>query len=465
MILKRFYLKCLSHGSYLLADDESREAALVDPQRDVGGYLEILRQEGLRLKYILETHVHADFVSGHWELAGRTGAEVVFGEKAQSPRPHRKVRDGETLMLGRSVAIEVLETPGHTPESVCYLVRDREDRDAPPTLFSGDTLFVGDVGRPDLLGSRMPAADLASRLYDSLERKLKTLPDDTRVYPAHGAGSACGKQIGDAEFTTIGEEKARNEAMKAPDRETFIRMVTSDLPDAPEYFSEDARLNLEGVGHLDDVLGKLVPLSPAVVMAAQERGTVILDTRSPADFAWMTLQGALNIGLDGQFAPWLGTLLKREDPIILIAEPGREEEAAIRCGRIGFENLRGYLEGGIARWFSLGFPVARYERISPLAAAGASRAGEILLDVRNPAETRDGTAPGAIRIPLGRLSGRLQELDRNTRIVAYCAGGYRSAMAVGLLRRAGFVGVRDMDGGFQAWRAAGLPVAKEATLA
>ena len=261
MILKKFYLKCLSHGSYFLADEDSREAAIIDPQRDVDQYLSIIKEEGYQLKYILETHVHADFISGHWDLAQVTGAEVVFGALTKAKRPFLKVRDGDILKLGKSISIQVLETPGHTPESVCYLAHNLKDLQSAPTFFSGDTLFVGDVGRPDLLGTKMPASELAEMLFKTIENKIKTLPDDTKVYPAHGAGSACGKKIGDAEFTTIGAEKKSNYALQAIDKETFIHLVTSDLPTAPGYFSEDVRLNLEGMRSLKDVVQELHALS------------------------------------------------------------------------------------------------------------------------------------------------------------------------------------------------------------
>lgn len=456
MVLKKFYLKCLSHGSYFLADEESREAAIIDPQRDIDQYLSLLAAEGFHLKYILETHVHADFISGHWDLAAKTGAEVVYGAKAMALRPHRKVKDGDELRLGNGVSIRVLETPGHTPESVCYLVRDIHDPESAASLFSGDTLFVGDVGRPDLLGARMPAEELASLLYDTVERKLKTLPDATRVYPAHGAGSACGKHIGDAEFTTIGAEKRGNEALKTKDRAAFIRLVTSDLPDAPAYFAEDARLNLEGLRPLDVVLAGLVGLSPDSVLTEISRGAWVLDTRAPAIFAQGSLPGAINIGLDGQFAPWVGALLRRDTPLIILAEDGREVEAAMRCGRIGYENIRGFLKGGIQAWISQGLPTHSYARLSPAEILQPS--SHTLLDVRSPAERSLGSIPGAFGIPLAQLSHRLETVDRTRPIDVYCGSGYRSAMAVSLLRKAGYAEVRDLEGGFTAYQAAGLPI-------
>jgi glyoxylase-like metal-dependent hydrolase (beta-lactamase superfamily II)/rhodanese-related sulfurtransferase len=468
MILKKYYLKCLSHGSYFLADEESREAAIVDPQRDIDQYLAILTEEGFRLKYVLETHVHADFVSGHWELAAKTGAEVVYGAKAMATLPHRKVKDGEDLFLGTSMRIHVLETPGHTPESVCYLVSDARHPDAPPALFSGDTLFAGDVGRPDLLGSRMPASELASMMYATLRDKIKPLPDVTRVYPAHGAGSACGKHIGNVEFTTIGDEKKGNEAMQEMDRDAFVHLLTSDLPDAPGYFAEDAKLNLGSVRPLEDIVKGLRALSPEEAEAGAARGAWILDTRDPEDFSEASIPGAINIGLEGQFAPWLGTLIERDVPLILVCEDGHEEESAMRCARIGYENVLGRLEGGMEAWARAGKPVSRFPRLAPADVApaddGAERNGPghedagLLLDVRNPSETEQGNIPGATAIPLGRLRKEMGNLAGNRNFRVYCGGGYRSSMAASLLRKLLGAEVRDVRGGFSAYRKAGLPI-------
>src|SRR5690606_2089322 len=313
---------------------------------------------------------------------------------------------------------------------------------------------------PDLLGARMPAEELASMLYDTVENKLKTLPDATRVYPAHGAGSACGKHIGDAEYTTIGDEKAGNEAMRAKDRASFIRLVTSDLPDAPGYFSEDAELNLEGMRPLTDVIGEMRGLTLKEVQAEMSRDALVLDTRGPDAFSRGSLPGAVSISLDGQFAPWVGTLIKRDTPLVLLCEEGREEEAAIRCGRIGYENIRGYLQGGFEAWESQELPVAKYGRLKPGDLGGGPIAGRILLDVRNPSERKAGYIPGSLFIPLNRLTGRMRELAAGP-VDVYCGSGYRSAMAVSLLRKAGRKGVRDLEGGFDAYRKSGLPVKED----
>ena len=458
MILKKFYLKCLSHGSYFLADEKSREAAIIDPQRDVDQYLEILKKEKFTLKFILETHVHADFISGHWDLANETGAQVVFGVNTLAKRPFRKVKDGDELMLGTSVSIRVLETPGHTPESVCYLAQNLEDPTSIPALFSGDTLFVGDVGRPDLLGSKMPAEELASMLYDTLENKIKTLSDETRVYPAHGAGSACGKKIGDAEFTTIGAEKLTNDAMQATNRKDFIKLVTSDLPIAPGYFSEDVRLNLEGMGSLSESIKKIPALTPEAVEAGMANGAIVLDTRGAEPFAAGSIAGAVNIGLEGQFAPWLGTLFPSTTSFILLTEEGLEEESAIHCGRIGYENILGFVKEGVSAWLTSGRKLVCTRRLEPSEMTSPKTENSIILDVRNPGETDLGVIPGAVLIPLNRLLDDVNTIDKQRPIQVYCASGYRSSIALSLLRRIGYKEVNDLAGGMLAYRKSGLPI-------
>lgn len=462
MILKTYFLKCLSHASYLVADAESREAAILDPQRDVDQYLEDLAREGWRLKYVIETHAHADFVSGHWDLAARTGAEVVFGAAADAIPPHRKVRDGEILRLGAHVTLEILETPGHTPDGICVLARDGSHPGEPGSLFTGDTLFVGSVGRPDLLGTRVPAEELASALFASLNRKLSPLPDATRIYPAHRAGSACGRGIGSAESTTLGEEKATNPFLRIRDEREFIDLVLRDLPHAPAYFPEDARLNLEGIPPLEEGLTRLRPLDAGQVASAAARGAWILDVRTADQSAARGIPGALNIGLDGSFATWVGTLVPRGAEIVIVAPPGREREAALRCGRIGFDNVIGFLEGGIGAWAAAGRTLTG---VAPVPASEASRflaKGGTLLDVRNEAEREEGIIPGSTAVPLARLQGYLEGSQPAAPVLVYCAGGYRSGIAVSLLRRAGIAGARDILGGFAAYKAAGLPIEEPA---
>ena len=462
MILKKFYLKCLSHGSYFLADEESGEAAVIDPQRDTGLYEEMLDQGRYRLKYVLETHVHADFVSGHMDLAAKNKATIVFGEKAHAKMVHRAVKDGDLIMLGKNVEIKVLETPGHTPESICFLARDLSEPDQPMKLFSGDTVFVGDVGRPDLLGSAMPAEVLASEMYDTINGKILTLPDDTVIYPAHGAGSACGRNLGDAEFTTLAEQKRTNYALQPMTRQKFITLVTEDQPEAPAYFGEDARLNREGPGELEKVLAGLQPMSPKQLADSMEAGALLLDTRGPDLYAKGSIPGALEIGLDGQFASWVGSLVSKDRRLILVAEEGRQSEAVLRCARVGFDRILGYLEGGMEAWIAEGRPVETYVR----ADAGELRQaleevdGPKVIDVRSASERNSESIPGTTSVPLARLVQWGAGQPRTQSLMVHCASGYRSGIAVSLLRQMGFSKVRDLAGGIRRYAECGFPVSR-----
>ncbi len=460
MILHKYFLKCLAHGSYLFADDESREAAVVDPQRDVDHYIRILETEGLKLKYVLETHVHADFVSGYRELAERTGAETVYGAQSGVMVKHKVVNEGDVLLLGTNIGITVLQTPGHTPESVCYVVKDKRAPEEPAVLFSGDTLFVGEVGRPDLLGARMSAAELASMLYDSLQNKIKTLPPDTRVYPAHGAGSACGRNIGSAEFTTIGEELRSNYALQPMSRDKFIELVTTDLPDAPKYFSEDVLLNRAGAKSLEEVVDGMRPFAPGEIKDAMQQGSLLIDTRSAEAFAEATIPGAVYIGLDGQFAGWVGTLVPKGEPLLFLCDEGREEEAAIRCARIGYDSVAGYLKGGIEAWKQAGFPITTLRRLEPSQVPSLIREGErnLVLDVRRPGERSRSRIPGTDFISLNNLEKESIRLPKDKTIAVHCASGYRSLIAVSLLRRLGLTDVSDVRGGMNAYAEAGLAI-------
>ena len=451
MILKKFYLKCLSHGSYFLADQESGEAAVIDPQRDTGLYEEMLKQGPYRLKYVLETHIHADFVSGHVDLASKNGSTIVFGAKARAKMPHQPVKDGDVLMLGKNVEIKVLETPGHTPESVCYLVRDLSESGQPMKLFSGDTVFVGDVGRPDLLGSAMPADILASQMYDTLREKILVLPDDTEIYPAHGAGSACGRNLGDAEFTTLAEQKRSNYAMQPMTREEFVTLITEDQPEAPAYFSEDARLNREGPERLENVLAALKSMGSQELAEAMAGGAILLDTRGPDDYSRGSIPGAVEIGLDGQFANWVGSLVPKHNRLVLIAEPGREEEAAVRCARVGFDDVLGYLDGGFETWKREGRPVQSYLRAEPeeMRSAMDGPDAPMVLDIRSPGERRIEYIPGTLSVPLTHLREWEGGLPKDAPILVHCASGYRSGIAVSLLRKMGYTDVRDVAGGLR----------------
>ena len=462
MLLERFYVSCLSHASFIIADREGGEAAVIDPRRDVAEYEAYLEKHNLRLKYVLETHLHADFVSGHRELAEKTGASIVFGEKANFYREHIAVRDGDELKLGESLLIKVLETPGHTPESVCYLLEDQKRPGEAGTLFSGDTLFVGDVGRPDLLGAKMPAETLGRMLFNSLEKKIKTLPDETRVYPSHGAGSSCGKSLGAEEYTTIAREKESNYAMRLDNLEEFLREVTVDQPEAPMYFGKDAALNRQGADLLESVTARLKPMTATEVEEAYQSGAILLDTRDSEDVARSGIPGALHISLDGQFASWVGALIELNTPLVLIANEESEYEAALRCARIGQDNIVGYLEGGIQAWAESGRPVTNYKRLSPeeFQAKTESRSEKkktseangakapLVLDVRKDAEWNQGFIPGSVHITLSQLDRRASELLRDREILVYCAGGYRSGIAVSILKGQGFQDVKDLRGGY-----------------
>ena len=457
MEFKQFYLGCLAHASYLIGSDG--EAAIVDPQRDVDQYVEEARRHGLAIKHVIETHLHADFVSGHRELAERTGAQIVFGARAGAAFPHRAVVDGDEIRLGR-VVLRFLETPGHTPESMSIVVVDTEVSPDPRMVLTGDTLFIGDVGRPDLVGAQGHTAEqMASMLYDSLHGKLLKLADDVAVFPAHGAGSLCGRNISKDTSSTIGEQRRSNYALKPMPREQFVGMMTSDLPEAPAYFAMDAALNREGPGPIG---GRSMPrpLSPAEVALHSNQGAVVLDVRGGAAFGAGHVPGALNIGLGGQFASWAGTLLDPAKPIVIAAEDeAGVNEAAMRLARVGLETVAGYLDGGIAAWDRAGLELARLPQmpVSELKAQiDEGRADLQVVDVRRPEEYRAGHIPGAVNVPLHRLPRLAAALDGTRPTAVACAGGYRSSAASSLLQGHGFRDLYNVVGGTSAWIAAGL---------
>ena len=453
MILKQFYLGCLAHASYLIADESTGIAVVVDPQRDVDQYLAEAARRKLTIRHVVLTHFHADFISGHLELRRRTGATIHLGARAKTAYPSEKLADGDVLSLGR-VTLRALETPGHTPEGICLLLLDAARK--PRAVLTGDTLFIGDVGRPDLMASvGVSARTLASQLYDSLHKKLMTLPDDCQVYPAHGAGSLCGRNLSAETVSTIGQQRRFNPSLKPMPRAAFVKLVTTDLPEAPAYFSKAARLNGQTRPTLEQALLRgLKPLSLAQVRRRVKDSAQILDTRDPAAFAAGHLKGSLNIGLGGKFATFAGALLKMAQPIVLVTEAGRERESALRLGRIGFDNLLGYLDGGAPAAHAAGAPLASFARLSPLelkaALASPANSRPRVLDVRTPAERRQSAIPGSLHIPLSSLEARLKDVPRRPLVVT-CAGGYRSAMAVSLLLAHGRKQVCDLDGGMTAW--------------
>jgi glyoxylase-like metal-dependent hydrolase (beta-lactamase superfamily II)/rhodanese-related sulfurtransferase len=461
MILKQYYLGCLAHASYLIADRVGGEAAVIDPQRDIDQYLADAEELGCRIAHVFLTHMHADFIAGHLELRDRTGAEIRLGAQAMAEYAFVPMADGEELRLG-AVRLEVLETPGHSPESISILVFDSEhDEQRPYAVLTGDTLFIGDVGRPDLRASLGWSADrLASMLYDSLHDKLLPLPDETLVYPAHGAGSLCGKNLSTDTVSTIGVQREYNYALQPMSRERFIDMVTTDQPDTPAYFTYDAVLNSRERATLDDALEReLRPVSLQSMLTLKDGGAQLLDTRDQVEFEGAHIRGALNIGLGGSFATWCGTLLDPERAVVLVADPGRELEAATRLGRIGFDTVAGFLTGGMQQLDNAPALVERTDRITAGSAAEQLVASDppLLIDVRTSREWNDVHIDGALNVPLQQLPQRLAELPADRRLIVYCASGYRSGIAASLLQRAALPHVVNLVGGLGAWMSAQLP--------
>lgn len=457
MYFQPFYLSCLSHASYLIAS--GGEAAVIDPQRDVAIYIEEARKGGFVIRHIIETHLHADFVSGHRELAAITGATIHIGSRAGATFPHHPLHEGDEIRFGECV-LRFLETPGHTPEGVSVLVSNLAKSPAPFAVLTGDTLFVGDVGRPDLSAEYTPQ-QLAGMLYDSLHGKLLALPDDVLVYPAHGAGSLCGRSMGPERSSTIGKERRSNYALQTRNREEFIEMLTTEVRERPGYFAQDVEINRAGAGALAQ-LPPLPVLRPADVQARQSAGAVVLDTRPAAQFAAGHVPGSIQIGLGGQYASWAAILLGLQREIILVAEDDqRVDESRMRLARVGIERVIGYLQGGIDAWSAVGLPLQSLGEINAgELQAKIKEAGNQLqvVDVRRPAEWEAGHVEGAIFDTLSQLESQLDKLDRNRPVAAYCKSGYRGTIAASLLQRAGFSSVFNTVGGFDAWQAAGLPV-------
>ncbi len=455
MYFEQFYLGCLAHASYLIASDG--EAVVVDPQRDVELYLKAAEERGVEIRYIFETHLHADFVSGHKELAARTGAKIYIGAAARAAFPHIAVRDGFELRFGKA-SIDVLETPGHTEESVCLVVTDTEKSASPWAVLTGDTLFIGDVGRPDLSPAHTPA-ELAGMLYDSLHRKLLTLPDHVLVYPAHGAGSLCGKNMRAERSSTIGTERLTNYALQIKSREAFIAQLTSNLPARPEYFLKDAEINRTGAASLSD-LPPLRVVSPSQLKSMLDDGEHALDVRPGDEFAAGHVPGSVNIALSGQFASWAGTVLGLAAHPVLIADSESQlEEARLRLARVGIEILDGYLQGGVAAWKQAGFPLAALAQMTADELRARLRPGAVqVLDVRREPEFEAGHIEGATWWPLDNFRVSPPEIDHDVPIAVHCKGGYRSMIACSLLQRAGFKHVTNLVGGFDAWEQAKLPV-------
>lgn len=452
MIFNQYYLDCLSHASYLIADETTGKAVVVDPQRDISEYLADAEDKGLTIELVLETHFHADFLSGHLELAQATGAQIGYSSVAETEFEIRPLADGERISLGE-VELEIRHTPGHTPESMSIVIYEHADDETPYGVLTGDTLFIGDVGRPDLLASvGFTRDELATKLYDSLHDKLLTLPDATQVFPAHGAGSACGKNLSTELTSTIGAQRQENYALLAPDRTSFIDLVTEGQPPAPGYFIHDATLNKMQRPLMDEATPPQ-PMSWEQVQSAMEAGALLVDGRDPVEFAHGHLKGAVNVGLEGRYAEFAGSVVPVDADIVLFVEPGAELEAKNRLGRIGFDRVLGFVDRPFEVLLAHQDHAQVASRLTPV--DFEERRKDLddiqLVDVRNPGEHALGAIPDSASIPVGQLPGRLDELDPTRPTVVYCAGGYRSSVAASLLRANGFDDVSDIVGGYGAW--------------
>jgi glyoxylase-like metal-dependent hydrolase (beta-lactamase superfamily II)/rhodanese-related sulfurtransferase len=459
MYFEQFYLGCLAHASYMLASEG--EAVVVDPQRDVEIYIQAAEANHVSIRHIFETHLHADFVSGHRELALRTGARIYIGVQAEATFPHVAVEDAFQLQVGK-MRIAALATPGHTAESMCLVITDEERSPAPWAVLTGDTLFLGDVGRPDL-SKRYSPTQLAGMLYDSLHNKVLKLADSVLVYPAHGAGSLCGRNMRAERSSTIGTERLTNYALQIESREEFIKQLTSNLPTRPEYFLQDAEINRSGAAAALADLPALSPVEPAELKTILLGDGIALDVRPGEQYAAGHVPGSVNIALSGQFASWAGALLGLAARPVLIAESQEAvAEARMRLARVGLEDARGYLKGGIAAWSEAGLPLATLLQISVEALRQRLEGpGLQVLDVRREPEWEAGHVAGACWWPLDNFKVAPPEIDRDVRVAVHCKGGYRSMIACSLLQRAGFQNVINVVGGFDAWQQAKLPVVTE----
>ncbi|HEV7348417.1 MBL fold metallo-hydrolase [Telluribacter sp.] len=451
MKIEQIYTGCLAQGAYFIQSEG--EAAVIDPLREVTPYIEKASREQVEIKYVFETHFHADFVSGHLDLSQKTGAPIVYGPNATPSFPAHIAQDGEAFKLG-NVTIRAIHTPGHTMESTCYLLLDEGDK--PAALFSGDTLFIGDVGRPDLAQKGdLTMDDLAGYLYDSLRRKILPLPDNIIVYPAHGAGSACGKNMSKETSDTLGNQKQTNYALRADmSKEEFIKEVTDGLPAPPQYFPQNVKMNKEGYDSIDDVLKRGAhALSPdAFETAANETGALVLDTRAAREFARRFIPNSINIGIDGSFAPWVGALIPDlKQPLLLITEPGREEEVVTRLARVGYDYTLGYLHGGLDAWEKAGKEIDTVEQVSAEELAAQRKESDLtVVDVRKTDEYEAEHVEGARSLPLDFINEQMAEYPKDKTMYLHCAGGYRSMIAASILKARGYDNVVDIAGGFGA---------------
>lgn len=454
MYIEQLYTNCLAEAAYYI--ESEGEAAIIDPIRETGPYIELAKRRGATIKYIYETHFHADFISGHLDLSKKTGAAIVYGPMAETKYKVYNATDGEIFKLGK-LKIKVLHTPGHTPESSCYLLFDEAGKEH--AIFTGDTLFVGDVGRPDLLDGVMSREELAGMLYDSLNKKIKTLPDEVILYPGHGPGSACGKNIGKETTSTLGEQKKFNYALKEMTRDQFIKEVTAGILPPPKYFFEDARINKHGYESIDEVVEKnSQPLSVDQFKDELKKGALIIDSRTADDFEKGFITGSINIGLNGQYAIWAGTLIDIHQPIVLVTKEGEERNSILRLARVGFENVKGYLQGGISSWKE------KLDTVKSIAAEDMKlemQGGCEIMDVRKPGEWAVAHVKGASFLPLAEMPDNFKNLDKSKTYIVHCGGGYRSMTAISLMKREGFEKLINVYGGFGSIQKAGIDVVTE----
>lgn len=460
MYVEQIYTNCLAHAAYYI--ESEGEAVLIDPLRDYQPLLELAKKRKATVKYVLETHFHADFVSSHVDVARETGAEIVYGPGAQADFPIKVVEDGEKLTVG-NVALETIHTPGHTLESVCFVLYNEDG--APHAIFTGDTVFVGDVGRPDLaVKSDLTQEELAARMYDSIHNKIMPLPDHLILYPGHGPGSQCGKNIGKETSSTLGEQKKHNYAFQPMTKSEFIETLTDGLLPPPQYFFRDAAINRSGYDPYGEVMSRnLASLSVEAFEAEQKNGALVLDVRTPDEFETGFVPGAMNIGLNGAYAVWAGSLFDIEKPVVIVVEPGKEAEAVSRLARIGYEHVKGYLEGGMDAWKAAGKPLKTVDSVQPeefVRRYEASETATEVLDVRRPPEYESAHIANATNIPLDELEERIGELKKDKPYYVHCAGGYRSMIASSILKQHGFENIVNIYGGMNKIR----PVAQEILL-
>lgn len=454
MYIEQLYTNCLAEAAYYI--ESNGEAAIIDPIRETNMYTEMASKRGAKIKYVFETHFHADFISGHIDLAKNTGAEIVFGPGAETAYKVYNAKDGEVFKIG-NISIRTIHTPGHTPESTCWLLLDESNQEH--CLFSGDTLFVGDVGRPDLLDGKMTKEELAGMMFDSLNNKIKKLPDEVIVYPAHGPGSSCGKNLGKETWSTIGHQKKTNYALREMSREEFIHEVTEGLVAPPAYFFADARINKQGYESLDSVMKKnLRALSPSEIKEAISSGALVLDTRDPDSFEKAFVPGSINIGLNGMFAIWAGTVLDIEKPLVVVCDPGKEEETILRLARVGYEKVEGFLSGGMASWISAGLETDSVKSVSPNEFAENVKKGAAVLDVRKCSETESGHVKDASIIPLADLAKNIASVKSDVPLFIHCAGGYRSMIAASILKGKGFNNIINVYKGWSEIKNTSVPI-------